>query len=185
MVSDTASPPLLPVATSTNTLRIGSTHRLRPNPLIAEELRSSRYCPCWNADASPRCASGDMMYARSPAASAGRPRRCLGNCAVISSPTTRSSTTRTWPMPVPVTTPSPASGHTVIYSMPGDTRSRHCISTVARFTGGRPLGVMSGDRWRDPGTRLAVAKSTSTAAGGPPCAPESTPPLLFSPRQHG
>jgi hypothetical protein len=56
---------------------------------------------------------------------------------------------------------------------------------IARSTGGRPSGAAVGDRRPDPGTSPAVAKSASTAAGGPPCAPGTPPPRLVVPRQHG
>ncbi len=55
---------------------------------------------------------------------------------------------------------------------------------IARSTGGRPSGAAVGHRL-DPGTSPAVAKSAPTAAGGPPYAPGSTPPLLVVPRQNG
>jgi hypothetical protein len=63
-----------------------------------------------------------------------------------------------------------------------------CVVTVllatALSTGCRPSGAAVGDRRPDPGTSPGVAKSASTAAGAPPCAPGSTPPLLVVPRQN-
>jgi hypothetical protein len=56
---------------------------------------------------------------------------------------------------------------------------------IARSTGGRPIGAAVGDRRPDPGTSLAVAKSASSSAGGPPCAPGTPPPRLVAPRQNG
>jgi hypothetical protein len=125
------------------------------------------------------------MYARSPAASAGRPRRCPRELRCHLTPRDKVvydadlAHARARDNAV-----ASERAHRDVFDAGGYPFAPLFIA-IARFTGGRPLGAAVGDRWRDPGTRLAVAKSTSTAAGGPPCAPGSTPPLFFSPRQHG